>query len=40
MIENKFKGLEIVLTLNVIQDMNQDGNLNCALIATSNDLFL
>jgi exosome complex RNA-binding protein Rrp42 (RNase PH superfamily) len=26
--------------LNVLQDTNNDGNLNCALIATSNDLLL
>jgi hypothetical protein len=26
--------------LNVLQDINMDGNLNCALIATCNDLLL
>ena len=26
--------------MNVLQDINMDGNLNCALIATCNDLLL
>ena len=32
--------LEIIMSLNVIQDSAQDGNLMCALVATASDLLL
>lgn len=36
--KKEFVPIEILINLNVIQDKNQDGNLNCALLAACNDL--
>ena len=36
--ETEFTPMEIVISLNVIQDDKKDGNLNCALIAAVNDI--
>lgn len=36
--DKEFTPLEIMISLNVIQDDKKDGNLNCALIAAVNDI--
>ena len=38
--DESLKPLEVLMSLNVIQDSQTDGNLLCALSSVSNDLLL